>query len=62
MPNLHFLKNAFESFQKINTLKECMLPKCNIRKYMLPKYNILIFLLCMKFIVSSDLTEIYSYP
>lgn len=28
---------------------------------MFPKYNILIFLLHMKFIVSSDLTEIYSY-
>jgi len=38
-----------------------MPPKCNITKYMLPKYNIHIFLLHMKFIVSSDLTEIYSY-
>lgn len=39
-----------------------MLPKCNIKKYMFPKYNTLIFLLHMKFIVSSDLTEICRYP
>lgn len=30
--------------------------------YMFPKYNTLIFLLHMEFIVSSDLTKIYSYP
>lgn len=39
-----------------------MSTKCNIRKYVLLKYNILIFLFCKKVIVSSDLTEMYSYP
>lgn len=43
-----FLKNAFESFQRINTFLKCMLPKYNIRKYMFPKYNTLIFLLHTK--------------